>query len=275
MKLLPTRTHMVIASSILLLLFGMFSCPERLLAAAQTPDDGGLLGELPLDGLTDREKERVRRAAGRLIRIRGTVGDASRGETSQYLRAVDELARFLKRGTVEDARQLGNEAVAAFDQVDTRWIDRVFAATRNDQVAAGSAGLARLREQEEALKRVGGLLKKVQAIPARQKRLESAVERGYRNLIRLIEEGEQTWESVNHQPSQEVLRRVVEELKTTLDSDIRPAHERQTRLLKIHARVIHQLSGGLAHQVIQQFREYSSKLRVIHRALDRPSDESD
>ncbi len=232
-----------------------------------------IVQELNLENLTPREKERIRAAAIKLLRIRNTIGDPGRGECSNYLKVVDELARFLKRGTVEEMRRLSHEAETTFKLVDREWINRTFIAVRDRDLPVTATGLGKLEDQKFALRQVGNLVKQAQAIPAKQKKLESVIDRGYRNLIRLQEEAHHTFESIDYPPAQAVLEPVVHEIDQVLLTQVRPAHDRQDRLLGVHRRVLRKLGNGKGERIVRLFREYTSKVAVIQRSVDRrPTD---
>lgn len=266
------------ALAALLAAAALLALPGFAFGEGEGPKGDDAAAELHLDGLPQQEQERIRDAAARLIRIRRTVGDVGGGEAGRYLSGVEELARFLKRGTVEEMRRLTGEADQALDLVDREWIDRTFRAVRDDSredAPIRAAMVGRLAEQKAALRRVGDLIRQAQAIPARQKRLETATERGYRNLIRLAEEGHHTFESIDYAPARAELEWVVHEIDQVLATHVRPAHEREEQLLALHERVLKKIGGGRGGRVIRLFREYSSKVMVIDRRVREARGESD
>ncbi|NNE10551.1 MAG: hypothetical protein HKN20_18465 [Gemmatimonadetes bacterium] len=239
--------------------------------------DSELLQSLPLSGLSEKEQERIRNAAWKLVRIHRTIGDAGTGETGQYIENVEALARFLKRGAVEEMRRLVTEAEIITPQVDRRWINEAFASTRHHETDAAPAiaNIARLKEQVGLFKRLGEIVRQLQAIPTQQKRIEQATERGYRNLIRLVEEAEQTYSSIDYAPAQNELQWIRDDINTRFVSEIRPAHARQNSLQNLSRAVRQQLGTDRAEQFLQLFREYSSKLNAIVRYLERRDRETD
>lgn len=236
-----------------------------------------VLQSLPLSGLSEKEQERIRNAAWRLIRIHRAIGDAGTGETGQYIENVEALARFLKRGAVEEMRRLVTEAEIIAPQVDRPWINEAFAATRDRETDAAVTitNVARLKEQVGLFKRLGDIVHKLQAIPAQQKRIEQSTERGYRNLIRLIEEAEQTYSSIDYAPAQNELQWIRDDIQTRFVSEIRPAHARQTSLRNLSRAVRQQLGTDRAEHFLHLFREYSSKLNAIVRYLESRDRETD
>lgn len=261
------------AAVLLVIMLAGAPCPAR----AQEKGAGAetVVGELPLDGLSEKDQERIRAAAVKLMNISRSIGDPGRGETAQYMKSVDELARFMKRGTVEEIRRLTVEAENALHLVDRKWIDQTFHAIREQNKPLHASGIGKLAEQKAALHHVGDLVKRAQAIPAKQKRLETATERGYRSLIRLNEESHHTLESIDHPPARAQLEWIVHNIDQMLITHIRPAHDRQERLLAIHQRVLKQLGRGKGGTVVRLFREYSSKVMVIERRLEEIRGNSD
>ncbi len=239
--------------------------------------DSELLQSLPLSGLPEKEQERIRNAAWRLVRIHRAIGDAGTGETGQYIENVEALARFLKRGAVEEMRRLVTEAEIIVPQVDRRWINEAFAATRDHRTDAAPtiANVARLKEQVGLFKRLGEIVHQLQAIPTQQKRIEQATERGYRNLIRLVEEAEQTYSSIEYPPAQSELQWIRDDINTRFTSEIRPAHARQNSLRNLSRAVRQQLGTDRAEHFLHLFREYSSKLNAIVRFLENRDRETD
>ncbi len=273
-KRMCTISLLQAAAAILLALI-LTLCPGIALGQTGGAPADPMIGDLDLEGLSDKEKEKIRAAAVKLMRIHKTIGDPGRGETSHYLKSVDELARFLKRGTVEEIRRLTGEAEIALHLVDRPWIDRAFHAIRQEDQPLAASSIGKLAEQKSALHHVGELVKRAQAIPAKQKKLETAIERGYRNLIRLNEEGHHTFDSIEYAPVRAQLEWIVHQIDQTLITHVRPAHDRQGRLLEVHRRVLKQIGSGKGGMIVRLFREYSSKVMVIQRRLDEIRSNSD
>ncbi len=252
--------------------------PRTAQADGRGKGDEAVVGDVRLDDVPAAERKRIRAALARLVRIRSTVGDPSKGEAARYVDAVDGLARFLKRGSVEEVRRLSAEAENALRMVDRKWIDRTFQAVREtDGPNAPAVDAGKFEEQKGALRRVGNLIRRAQDLPARQKRLETEAERSYRNLVRLKEEAHRTIESIGVAAVKAQVAWMVVEIDRTVDGEVRPIHDRQVRLVALHRRILGRSGAGKAEKVVRLFREYSSKLKVIARATgdrggDHPSD---
>jgi hypothetical protein len=229
-----------------------------------------ILEVLPLDDLTEREKDRIVDAIRKLIRIHRAAGDPSGGEVEAYQEAVETLARFLKRETVEERGRLIQEALHAMREVDKAWISRAFERAQQGNLADTPETLAKLEEQIAALRRVGDLLKEEQEIVVRQKALAASAERRYREILRLNQEGHRLFESIGRPAIQAAIEWMVQDLDHALEESVRPAHDRQVRLLSLHQRVTAaQLGHTPVPTVVKEYREYASKLRAIARHVGR------
>jgi len=195
-------------------------------AAADPSPEERLFAGLPLEGLSAREKTRIHEAVRKLVRIHEAAGDPGAGEVETYAEAVDALARFLKRETVEERRRLYAEAKAALDMVDRPWIDRTFQQIRTGDAAPTAQATAKLGEAEAGLRRVGRLLKREQAIVGRKKGLTTGAERRYRDLLRLNQEGRRVYESIDNDRVQSALLWMLHDLDRTLEETVRPIHDR-------------------------------------------------
>ncbi|MBN1825880.1 MAG: hypothetical protein JW958_06400 [Candidatus Eisenbacteria bacterium] len=237
--------------------------PGPVLAAPDEEPETQVLAGVSLENLSPEERERIVLAARKLIRIHGTVGDPSRGEVRSYLDAVEELARFLKRETIETRRRLLQEARALFEMVDRRWIDNAFQASRNDNAPMPQAASPKLADQTILLRRIGELLKEEQAIPARQKALEAGADRRYRNLLRLTEEGRSVFESIDHPGARVALLPFADDLSRQFEQEVRPAHERQLDLLMLYRKVLQSDGADRRDVFLREYRTYASKVRVL------------
>ncbi|MFH1278325.1 MAG: hypothetical protein ABIK65_08095 [Candidatus Eisenbacteria bacterium] len=186
-----------------------------------------------------------------------------------YVKVVEELARYLKRETVEESRRLLGEAALAFERVDRRWIDRAFVITGENDFPVNEQSLGILRDQSEALRAVGTLLKEEQGILARQKGLASGAERRYRDILRLQQEAHRAFDSIGHEGIKSAIRWLVDEIDRTHASVVRPAHDRQERLLALFDQVVRSTGSSSAGALVKDFREYSSKIRVIEQRVHR------
>jgi len=258
----------VIAVLALLVLLPCAASAER----SRAPEDR-ILETLPLEDLAPREKERVVETIRRLLRIHRAAGDPGRGEVEKYVDAVEVLARTLKQETVVERRRLFQEAADIFrDEVDREWIDRAFRQTREGSFPSTEANSARFDDQAAALRRVGALLKEEQEIVARQKAMTAGAERRYREILRLDKEGRRLLESIGHASIQDALRWIVADLDHVFEEVVRPAHDRQVRLVALYKRVAADVGSSQASRIVSDYREYASKLRAIARQLGRHGD---
>lgn len=249
----------------LFLLLGLFPGP---VCAGESSPENAIVETLPLDNLSPRERERVLTAVRKLVRIHKTTGDAGGGEVRAYIEVVEKLARFLKRETIEERRRLLLEAADLFRMVDRSWIDNIFVLQRERDSVVPRAAHPKLNEQEALLRRVGRLLKEEQAIPAEQRALELTSERLYRDLLRLIEEGSRTLESIDNEAVESALRWMVDDLDRALEENVVPNHQRQDRLIALHRKVSRGVGGAARQKALILFREYASKVRAIIKAVD-------
>ena len=249
----------------LFLLLGLFPGP---VCADEPSSENAIMETLPLDNLSPRERERVLTAVRKLVRIHKTTGDAGSGETRAYVEIVEELARFLKRETIEERRRLLQEAADLFRMVDRNWIDNIFALHRGHGSVLPRAARPKLNEQEALLRKIGRLLKEEQAIPAEQKALELTSERLYRDLIRLVEEGRRRLESIDNEAVESQLRWMVDDLDRVLEESIIPNHERQVRLIALHRKISRGAGGAARQKSLALFREYASKVRAMIKVAD-------
>jgi hypothetical protein len=255
-----------IAILALLVLLPCASRAER----APAPEDR-ILETLPLEDIAPRERERVVETIRRLLRIHRAAGDPGRGEAEKYVDAVELLARTLKRETIEERRRLYLEAAEVFrDEVDREWIDRAFREAREGDFPSTEANSARFDEQAAALRRVGALLKEEQEIVARHKAMTAGAERRYREILRLNKEGRRLLESIGHAPIQGALQWILDDLNHVFEEVVRPAHDRQVRLVALYKRVAADVGSSQSSRVVSDYREYASKLRAIARQLGRP-----
>jgi hypothetical protein len=262
-----------IAGGVILLLSLFAATPLRAGAGEPAPEEK-ILSTLPLEDLSPQERERILLSIGKLVRIHQAGGDPASGEVEAYLEGVELLARFLKRETVEERRRLLQEAADALRLVDRAWLDQAFHhATENDAVL-GVATRARLEEQATRLRRVGDLLKEEQAISARQKAWEDAAERRYRTILRLRREGHHTLETIDLEVVRGAIAWMVEEIDRTFEEQVRPAHDRQVRLLSLFERLDRNVGTAARNELLRLFREYSSKMRALQRLADKESGES-
>lgn len=236
-------------------------------AGESDPPEDRILEALPLEDLSVRERERIVDGVRRLYRLHGAAGDGSRGEVGAYVDGVDELARYLKRETVEESRRLLTEASLAFERVDRRWIDQAFAITGNADFPVTDQSLGVLRDQADKLRAVGELLKEEQEIVARQKALAAGAERRYRDILRIQREAHRVFDGLGHEGIRSALRWLVDEIDRTGVGVVRPAHDRQQRLLGLFDRVVRTAASGPAGALVKDYREYSSKVRVIERRV--------
>ncbi|MFH1679465.1 MAG: hypothetical protein ABIH26_02330 [Candidatus Eisenbacteria bacterium] len=233
------------------------------------PPEDRILETLPLDDLSPREKERVVNAVRKLFRIRRAAGDPGGGEVEKYQEAVELLARYLKRETIEERRRIHAEAAQAFREVDREWIDRAFREAREGNLSPSDASRAKLDDQIAAVERVGAILKEEQAIVARQKSMTAAAERRYREILRLNREGHRLFDSVGHPPIQAALQWMLADLDYALEEIVRPAHDRQVRLVSLYEKFAADVRSTDAALLVRQYRECASKLRTIARHLGR------
>ncbi len=231
---------------------------------------GRLLDGVDFDRLSPRERERIVIATVKLARIHAAAGTPTSREVEGYLEAVEKLARFLKRETVLERRRLNEEAKIAFGMVDRDWIDRAFQVTSRAAFPIPEGATAKLHDQTAALKRVGELLKEERAIVRRQKGIVAAAERRYRDILRLHQEGLRTYETLDHAGAEAVLFWMVNDLDRVLAETVRPAHDRQIRLISLFKKV----SGAAgetaeALYLAKLYREYSSKVRAIGTRIEQ------
>jgi len=246
--------------------------PARAPAAPEENPEEKILAGVPLEDLSPRERERLLLAARKLIRIHGAVGDPGGGEVRAYLDAVEELARFLKRETIETRRRLLQEAWLLFRTVDRRWIDNAFRASVLNDAAPAEGTAARLADQTALLRRIGEILKEEASIPARQRVLENGAARRYRNLLRLASEGRNAFESIDHPGAQAALLPYAEEIGRRIAEDVRPAHDRQIDLLALHHRLQSGKGEARRKELLREFRTAASKVRAIRTRVDAAGD---
>lgn len=228
-----------------------------------------ILEVLPLDDLAPRERDRVVDAIRKLTRIHRAAGDPSGGEIEAYLETVEDLARFLKRETVEERRELLREAREKLQLVDREWIARAFERASQGNLSETSENVAAWEEQAAALRVVGDLLAEEREIVVRQKALGASAERRYREILRLDQEGRRLLESIGRPAIQSALEWMVADLDHAFEESVRPAHDRQVHLLGLYKRAATDLGAGSAASVVKEYREWASKLRAIGRHLGR------
>ena len=250
----------------LLLILG--SGPARAGAAERnaSPEDR-VLETLPLDGLSSGERERVTDAVRKLFRIHRAAGDPGGGEAEAYQEGVEALARFLKRETIEERRHVMQEAGAAMQMVDREWIDQAYGMVREGDFTANDESESRLEEQLAALRRVGDILKGEQAIVVRQKSLASNAERRFRELLRLQREARRLFESLGGAALRGALQWMIDDIDHALEESVRPAHDRQVRLLDLYRRAASDPAQTPDASTVRDFREYAAKARAIAREL--------
>lgn len=263
------RTTIITMGITAALLFSVPAAPR----AGNGPELNGagrLLDGVDLDRLTPRERERIVMATVKLARIHRAAGNPTSGEVEGYVEAVEKLARFLKRESVEERRRLNEEAGTAFRLVDREWIDRAFQVTSRAVFPIPEGSTAKLHDQTAALRRVGELLKEEQAIVRRQKGIVAAAERRYRDILRLHQEGIRTHETLDHPGAEAVLFWMVNDLDRVLAETVRPAHDRQIRLVSLFKK-ISGAAGETAEAIhlAKLYREYSSKVRAIEKRIEQ------
>jgi len=228
-----------------------------------------ILEVLPLDDLAPRERDRVVDAIRQLTRIHRAAGDPSGGEIEAYMETVEDLARYLKRETVEERRELLREARVKLQDVDREWIARAFERASQGTLSESSENVAAWEEQAAALRVVGDLLAEEREIVVRQKALGASAERRYREILRLDQEGRRLLESIGRPAIQSALEWMVADLDHAFEESVRPAHDRQVHLLALYKRAATDLGSGSAASVVKEYREWASKLRAIGRHLGR------
>jgi hypothetical protein len=180
---------------------------------------------------------------------------------------VETLARFLKRETIEERRRLMQEAGAAMQMVDRDWIDQAYGMVREGDFTANDENESRLEEQLAALRKVGDLLKDEQTIVVRQKSLAANAERRYRELLRLQREARRLFESLGDAAVQGALQWMIDDIDHALEESVRPAHDRQVRLLGLYRRAAEEPVQTPDASTVRDFREYAAKARAIAREL--------